>query len=123
MAAGGFQHLTIQRELARNRFRDPDATRDRRRDMSGYHHVNAQDQALACRRRLAKLARHEGLLAHVVDRLAASSLDALAGRLNATPRRYLGHRTPAEVLDGRLDPAACEAAAHPAVLHQRWRAQ
>ncbi len=112
MAASGFQHLTlderrslfrmqearlgatemaarlgrhrstIYRELARNRFRDPDATRDRRRDMSGYYPVTAQDQALARRRRLAKLARHEDLLAHVVDRLRAGwSPQQIAGRL------------------------------------------
>lgn len=37
MAARLGQHRsTIYRELKRNCFRDPDATRDRRRDMMGY---------------------------------------------------------------------------------------
>ncbi len=112
MAASGFQHLTlderrslfrmqearlgvaemaarlgrhrstIYRELGRNRFRDPDASRDSRRNMSGYYPVTAQDMARARRRRLAKLARHEELLAHVVDRLRAGwSPQQIAGRL------------------------------------------
>ncbi len=112
MAASGFQHLTlderrslfrmrearlgvtemasrlgrhrstIDRELGRNRFRDPDASRDSRRNMSGYYPVTAQDQALARRRRLAKLARHADLLAQVVDRLRAGwSPQQIAGRL------------------------------------------
>ena len=38
------------------------------------------------------------------DRLTADSLQALADRFNATPRRCLGYRTPAEVFNGRLDP-------------------
>ena len=78
----GRHRSTIYRELARNCFRDPDATRDSRRDMSGYYPVTAQDQALARRRRLAKLARHADLLAHVVDRLRAGwSPQQIAGRL------------------------------------------
>lgn len=64
----GRPRSTIPRELARNRFRDPDATWDSRRDMSGYYPVTAQDQAVARGRRLAKLARHEDLLAYIVDR-------------------------------------------------------
>ena len=67
----GRHRSTIYRELARNRFRDPTATGDRRRDVSGYYPVIAQDQALARRRWLARLARHADLLAHVVDRLRA----------------------------------------------------
>ena len=39
------------------------------------------------------------------ERLSASSLDALAARLNATPRRCLGYRTPAKVFNGRLGTA------------------
>ena len=38
----GRHRSTIYRELARNRFRNPDVTRDRRRDMSGYYPVTAQ---------------------------------------------------------------------------------
>ncbi len=34
----------------------------------------------------------------------AESLQALANRFNAAPRRCLGYRTPAEVFEGRLDP-------------------
>ncbi len=50
--------------------------------MAGYYPMMAQDQALARRRRLAKLARHDGLLAHVVDRLRAGwSPQQIAGRL------------------------------------------
>lgn len=67
----GRHRSTIHRELARNRCRDRENAGDRRCDISGYHPVTAQDQALARRRRLAKLARHEDLLAHVVDRLRA----------------------------------------------------
>jgi len=33
----GRHRLTIYRELGRNRFRDPDASRDSRRNMSGYY--------------------------------------------------------------------------------------
>ena len=51
------------------------------------------------------------------ERLMAESLQALADRFNATPRRCLGYRTPAEVFDGRLDPAAGKAAAPSAVSH------
>ena len=40
----GRHRSTIYRELARNRFRDPDATRDRQRDMSGYYPMTAQDR-------------------------------------------------------------------------------
>ena len=78
----GRQRSTIYRELGRNRFRDPDASRDSRRNMNGYYPVTAQDAARARRRRLAKLARHEELLAHVVDRLRAGwSPQQIAGRL------------------------------------------
>jgi len=78
----GRHRSTIPRELGRNRFRDPDASRDSRRNMSGYYPVTAQDLARARRQRLAKLARHEGLLAHVVDRLRAGwSSQQIAGRL------------------------------------------
>jgi len=52
-----------------------------------------------------------------VEWLMAESLQALADRFNATPRRCLGYRTPAEVLNGRLDPTAGKAAARPAVSH------
>jgi len=73
---------TIYRELGRNRFRDPDSSRDRRRNMSGYYPVTAQGLTRARRQRLAKLARHEELLSHVVDRLrAGSSPQQIAGRL------------------------------------------
>jgi len=65
----GRHRSTIYRKLGRNRFGDPDASRDRRRNMSGYYLVTAQDLARARRQRLAKLARHEELLAHVVDQL------------------------------------------------------
>ncbi len=65
----GRHRSTIYRELRRNSFRDPDATRDRRRDMSGYCPMTAQDLARAQLQRLAKLARHDELLSHVVDRL------------------------------------------------------
>ena len=51
------------------------------------------------------------------ERLIAESLQALADRFNATPRRCLGYRTPAEVLGGRLDPATGKATARPAVSH------
>lgn len=79
MAAGGFQHftfderrfllqrsrlcltkivsrlvrhrLTIYCELGRNRYRDPDASRDSRRKMSGYYLVTAQDMVRARRQR------------------------------------------------------------------------
>ena len=78
----GRHRSTIYRELGRNRFRDPDASRDSRRNMSGYYPVTAQDQARARRRRLAKLARHADLLAHVVDRLRAGwSPQQIAGQL------------------------------------------
>ena len=78
----GRYRSTIYRELGRNCFRDPGASRDSRRNMSGYYPVTAQDIAHARRRRLAKLARHEELLAHVVDRLRAGwSPQQIAGRL------------------------------------------
>lgn len=78
----GRNRSTIYRELRRNRFRDPDATRDRRYDMSGYYPMTAQDLARARRQRLAKLARDGELLAHVVDRLRAGwSPQQIAGRL------------------------------------------
>jgi len=78
----GRHRSTIYRELGRNRFRDPDASRDSRRNMSGYYPVTAQDMARTRRQRLAKLARHEELLAHVVDRLRAGwSPQQIAGRL------------------------------------------
>jgi len=51
------------------------------------------------------------------DRLTGDSLQALADRFNATPRRCLGYRTPAEVFHGRLDPAPGGAAASSAVSH------
>jgi len=38
------------------------------------------------------------------ERLTAESLQALANRFNATPRRCLGYRTPSEVFEGGLDP-------------------
>ena len=50
------------------------------------------------------------------ERLMAESLQALADRFNAMPRRCLGYRTPAEVLSGRLDPDASRAA-QPAASH------
>jgi len=78
----GRHRSTIYRELARNRFRDPDASRDSRRNISGYYPVTAQELARARRQRLAKLARHEELLSHVVDRLRAGwSPQQIAGRL------------------------------------------
>ncbi len=78
----GRHRSTIYRELGRNRYRDPDASRNSRRNMSGYYPVTAQDLARARRQRLAKLARHEELLAHVVDRLRAGwSPQQIAGRL------------------------------------------
>ena len=130
MAAAGFQHLTlderrslfrmqearlgvaemaarlgrhrstIYRELGRNRFRDPDASRDSRRSMSGYYPVTAQDLARARRQRLAKLARHKELLAHVMDRLRAGwSAQQTAGRLRQEAKadgegsKWLCHET------------------------------
>ncbi len=78
----GRHRSTIYRELARNRHRDRENAGDRHCDISGYYPVTAQDQALARRRRLAKLARHKDLLAHVVDRLRAGwSPQQIAGRL------------------------------------------
>ena len=67
----GRHRSTVYRELARNRYRDRENAGDRRYDVSGYYPVTAQDQALARRHRLAKLARRKKLLAHVVDRLCA----------------------------------------------------
>ena len=43
------------------------------------------------------------------EQLSASSLDALAARLNATPQRCLGDRTPAEVFNGHLGTAPAKA--------------
>ncbi|HEY0204958.1 MAG TPA: helix-turn-helix domain-containing protein [Acetobacteraceae bacterium] len=63
----GRHRSTIYRELGRNRFRDPDASRDSRRHMSGYYPIAPQNFAHAHRRRLAELARHEKLLAYIVD--------------------------------------------------------
>ena len=77
----GRHRSTIYRELARNRFRDPDAIRDSRRDMSGYYPVTAQDQTLARWRRLARLARHKELLAHVVDRHPAGMAERIGAAL------------------------------------------
>lgn len=51
------------------------------------------------------------------ERLSAGSLDALAARLNATPRRCLGYRTPAEVFNGRLGTAPAKAGPTAAVSH------
>lgn len=51
------------------------------------------------------------------ERLMAGSLQALADRFNTTPRRCLGYRTPAEVLNDRLDLSASKAAACPDVSH------
>ena len=76
----GRHRSTIYRELGRNRFRDPDASRDSQRNMSGYYPVTAQDQARPRRQRLAKLARHADLLAHVVDRLRAGWSPGGSGR-------------------------------------------
>ena len=67
----GRHRSTIYHRLARNRYRNRENAGDRRCDISGYYPVTAQDQALARRRRLAKLARHKDLLAHLVDRLRA----------------------------------------------------
>ena len=78
---------TIHRELGRNRFRDGD------RGFCGYFPLNAQD------------------LAHGVGSAAASwpptrrsraRLRQLADRLNDTPRRCLGYRTPREVFQQHL---------------------
>lgn len=78
----GRHRSTIYRELARNRYRDRGNAGNRRHDVSGYYPVTAQDQAVARRRRLAKLARHKDLLAHVVDQLRAGwSPQQIAGRL------------------------------------------
>ena len=52
-----------------------------------------------------------------VERLSAGSLDALAARLNATPRRCLGYRTPAEVFNSRLGTAPAEAGPIAAASH------
>ena len=38
----GRHRSTIYRELGRNRYRDPDVSRDSRRNMSGYYPVTAQ---------------------------------------------------------------------------------
>jgi len=78
----GRHRSTIYRELGRNRFRNPDASRDSRRNMSNYYPVTAQELTCARRQRLAKLARHDELLSHVVDRLRAGwSPQQIAGRL------------------------------------------
>lgn len=58
---------TIYRELGRNRFHAPGASQDGRRNTSGCQPMTAQDMARVRCRRLAKLARHGRLLAHVVD--------------------------------------------------------
>jgi IS30 family transposase len=96
----GRHRSTIYRELGRNRFRDPDASRDSRRSMSGYYPVTAQDLARARRQRLAKLARHKELLAHVMDRLRAGwSAQQTAGRLRQEAKadgeesKWLCHET------------------------------
>ncbi len=57
----GRHRSTIYRELGRNRFHDPDDSRDSRRNMSGYHPITAQDTARARRRRLA-VVRQSGWL-------------------------------------------------------------
>jgi len=51
------------------------------------------------------------------EQLTSSSLDALAARLNATPRRCLGYRTPAGVFNGHLGTALAEASPTAAVSH------
>lgn len=51
------------------------------------------------------------------ERLSTDSLDARATRLNATPRRGLSYRTPAEVFNGRLGTAPLEAGPTAAVSH------
>ena len=51
------------------------------------------------------------------ERLASDSLDTLAGRLNATPRRCLGYRTPAEVFNGQLGTDLSKAGPVPAMSH------
>jgi len=51
------------------------------------------------------------------ERLTADSLDALAERLNATPRRCLDYRTPAEVLNDHCATEPAEAGPIAAVSH------
>jgi len=51
------------------------------------------------------------------DRLTADRLQVLADQFNATPRRCLSYRTPAEVFNGRLDPTPGRAATSSAVSH------
>ena len=78
----GRHRSTIYRELKHDCYRNPGATRDRRRDMTGYYPMTAQDLARARRQRLAKLSRDAVLLAHVLDRLRAGwSPQQIAGRL------------------------------------------
>jgi len=50
-------------------------------------------------------------------RLSAGSLHALAGNLNATPRRCLGYRTPSKVFNGHLRTALSKAGPVPAMSH------
>ena len=78
---------TIHRELGRNRFRDGD------RGSCGYFPLNAQDLARRRRQRRRKLA---------ADEASRARLRQLADRLNDTPRRCLGYRTPREVFQQHL---------------------
>ena len=50
-------------------------------------------------------------------RLAEDSLQALADRFNATPRRCLGYRTPAEVFNGHSEANPAEAGPAAAMSH------
>ena len=51
------------------------------------------------------------------ERLTAGSLDALAARLKAQPRRCLGYRTPAEVFTGQPGSGLANDAPNTAVSH------